>query len=241
MSSGFDSDDIKAALYLHSHHSTSLSSKYPAQTLQVPVDHFDDASNATFPLRYWVDATYYKPGGPVFCLDGGETSGEDRLPFLDHGILKLLSQATEGLSIVLEHRYYGESMPVPDLSTDNMRFLTTAQALADNAYYTKHAKVANLSDEQVKAFSNTKWIHYGGRYPVFVLVFGLIVLLIWHHRYSYAGAKVALLRKLYPETVFGAIASSAVTAAIVDYWKYFEAIRLHADQECVHAIIESVS
>ncbi|KAK9900803.1 peptidase S28, partial [Cystobasidium minutum MCA 4210] len=186
----------------------------------VPVDHFDDTSNATFPLRFWVDATYYKPGGPVFCLDGGETSGEDRLPFLDHGILKLLSQATNGLSIVLEHRYYGESMPVPDLSTDNMAYLTTAQALADNAYFTKHAKIANLSKEQADAMATARWIHYGG---------------------SYAGAKVALLRKLYPETVFGAIASSAVTTAIVDYWKYFEGIRLHADQECVHAIIESVS
>ena len=58
---------------------------------------------------------------------------------------------------------------------------------------------------------------------------------------SYAGAKVALLRKLYPDIVYGAIASSAVTTAIVDYWKYFEGIRLHADQECVHAIFESVS
>lgn len=67
------------------------------------------------------------------------------------------------------------------------------------------------------------------------------VSLILETLYSYAGAKVAFLRKLYPDTVFGAIASSAVTAAITDYWKYFEAIRLHADPECVHAIIESVS
>lgn len=58
---------------------------------------------------------------------------------------------------------------------------------------------------------------------------------------SYAGAKVALLRKLYPDVVYGAIASSAVTTAITDYWKYFEAIRLHAPQECVNAIVDSVS
>lgn len=141
----------------------SLTDKYPSRVLQVPVDHLDDASNATFPLRYWLDATYYKPGGPVFCLDGGETSGEDRLPFLDHGILKLLSQATNGLSIVLEHRYYGTSMPVPDLSTDNMRFLTTAQALADNAFFTKHATFNDLAGEKAEALKTAKWIHYGGR------------------------------------------------------------------------------
>ena len=149
--------------------------KYPAHTLTVPVDHFagnipDDsggashAHNATFELRYWFDTSYYRPGGPVFCLDGGETSGEDRLPFLDHGILKILSEATGGLSVVLEHRYYGESMPVPDLSTDNLRFLTTAQALADNAYFTKHAEFPGLDAELAEGLKSAKWIHYGGRY-----------------------------------------------------------------------------
>ena len=152
--------------------------KYPSYTLTVPVDHFagkdsDDtggashAYNATFELRYWFDASYYRPGGPVFCLDGGETSGADRLPFLDHGILKILSEATGGLGVVLEHRYYGESMPVPDLSTDNLRFLTTAQALADNAYFTKHAEFPGLDAELARSLKSAKWIHYGGRYVAY--------------------------------------------------------------------------
>lgn len=59
--------------------------------------------------------------------------------------------------------------------------------------------------------------------------------------HSYAGAKVALLRHIYPDVVFGAIASSAVTEAIEDYWKYFEGIRLHANQACVGAVIEAVA
>lgn len=41
----------------------------------------------------------------MFLLDGGETSGEDRLPFLEKGILEILSNATGGLSIVIEHRW----------------------------------------------------------------------------------------------------------------------------------------
>jgi hypothetical protein len=79
---------------------------YPAHTLQVPVDHFpgedryEPHSNATFPLRYWVDDRYYKPGGPVIVLDGGETSGADRIPFLDHGIVQKLAQATNGLGSI---------------------------------------------------------------------------------------------------------------------------------------------
>lgn len=48
------------------------------------------------------------------------------------------------------------------------------------------------------------------------------------------------MRKLYPDTIFGAIASSAVTEAVADYWKYFEAIRLHAPEDCVSAIVQSI-
>lgn len=51
----------------------------------------------TFKQRYWLDSTYYKPGGPIFLLDGGETSGLNRLPFLKEGILYLLAKATGGL------------------------------------------------------------------------------------------------------------------------------------------------
>ena len=32
----------------------------------MPIDHFGNTS-ATFPNRYWINSTYYKPGGPVFC------------------------------------------------------------------------------------------------------------------------------------------------------------------------------
>lgn len=53
---------------------------------------------------------------------------------------------------------------------------------------------------------------------------------------SYAGAMVAFLRVTYPDVFFGSIASSAVTEAIIDYWEYFEPIRRHAPQECVHTI-----
>ena len=31
----------------------------------------------------------------------------ERLPFLDYGIADILANATKGLAIVLEHRYYG--------------------------------------------------------------------------------------------------------------------------------------
>ena len=32
---------------------------------------------------------------------------QERLPFLDTGIVEILARATGGIGIVLEHRYYG--------------------------------------------------------------------------------------------------------------------------------------
>src|SRR5436190_76942 len=54
---------------------------YPAYNISVPIDHFHNSTlyephtNSTFNLRYWFDASYYKPGGPVIILQSGETSG----------------------------------------------------------------------------------------------------------------------------------------------------------------------
>lgn len=52
--------------------------KYKAYCHEQPISHFDSSVNGTFCQRYWIDASAYKPGGPVFVLDGGETSGKNR-------------------------------------------------------------------------------------------------------------------------------------------------------------------
>ncbi len=198
--------------------SNPLEILYPTRNLSVPVDHFHNEtkyephSNGTFPLRYWFDASYYEPGGPVIIVQGGETDGSDRLPFLQKGILQQLSKATHGIGVVLEHRYYGESWPVPDLSTKNFRFLTTEQALADEAYFASNIQFPGLEEYGDLTAKTTPYISYGG---------------------SYAGAFSALLRVQYPEVFWGAISSSGVTKAIWDYWAYFVPIAEKAPQACV--------
>ncbi|EKD17552.1 uncharacterized protein L3040_006671 [Drepanopeziza brunnea f. sp. 'multigermtubi'] len=193
------------------------SALYPEYNLSVPIDHFhndslyEPHSDGMFDLRYWFDATYYKEGGPVIILQSGETSGVGRLPFLQKGLLHQLAVATNGIGVVIEHRYYGTSLPVSNLSTEAMRFLTTDQAMADQAYFAKNVVFAGLEDKDLTA-PNVAYITYGG---------------------SYAGAFVAFLRKLYPDVFWGAISSSGVTEAIWDYWAYFEPVRVYADQECI--------
>jgi hypothetical protein len=153
----------------------------------VPIDHFHNDSkyephtDETFNLRYWFDASKYKSGGPVIVLQGGETSGKDRLPFLQKGLLAQMAEITHGIAVVIEHRYYGSSMPTPDLSTENLRFLTTDQALADQAYFARNVQFHGLEDKNLTSF-NVPYIGYGG---------------------SYAGAFNAFLRVLYPDVFWG--------------------------------------
>lgn len=82
--------------------------EFPERFFEQPIDH-TDPSLGTFKQRYWVNTRHYVPGsgGPVIILDSGETSGVDRLPYLDTGIVEILANATGGVGVVLEHRYYG--------------------------------------------------------------------------------------------------------------------------------------
>jgi hypothetical protein len=43
-----------------------------AQTIEMPIDHFTDSDTRTYSNRYWINSTYYQPGGPVFIFDNGE-------------------------------------------------------------------------------------------------------------------------------------------------------------------------
>lgn len=179
---------------LNSLHSPYLQS-YQAHHLTVPIDHFHNDTlyvphtNDTFSLRYFFDATYYQPGGPVVVLQSGEFTAEGRLPFLQQGILHDLIVATHGIGVVLEHRYYGTSIPTPDFSTENLRFLTTDQALADQVYFAKNVRFPGLEHLNLTS-PNVPYLAYGG---------------------SYAGAFVAILRKLYPEVYWGIYTSFQLT------------------------------
>lgn len=197
---------------------TDLSLLYPAHNFSVPVDHFHNETkyephcNDTFNLRYWFDASHYKAGGPVIILQSGETSGKARLPFLQKGLLAQMAEATGGIAVVLEHRYYGTSYPVPDLSTENFRFLTTEQAMADEAYFASNIQFPGLEEHGDLTAKTTPYIGYGG---------------------SYAGAFNAFLRVQYPDIFWGTISSSGVTKAIDDYWQYYQAIAEYAPPDCV--------
>jgi hypothetical protein len=194
----------------------TVNTNIKAYNLSVPIDHFHNEtkyaphSDGFFNLRYWADVSHYQKGGPVIILHSGEFPSEGRLPFLDHGIASILIKATGGVGIVLEHRYYGTSWPTQNATTESYRFLTTDQALADTAYFSRHLQIPGFEHVNLTA-TEAPHILYGG---------------------SYAGGFVAFARKVYPDVFWGAISSSGVTMAIDDFWQYHEATRDWAPGRC---------
>jgi serine protease 16 len=53
---------------------------------------------------------YYQPGGPIFMFLGGQADAED---WMDGFAWSEYADAYNAKMVVLEHRFYGQSMPVP--------------------------------------------------------------------------------------------------------------------------------
>lgn len=122
-------------------------------------------------------------------------------------------EATNGLGVILENRYYGESFPFNTSSTDELRFLTTEQTIADNAYFAQHATFPGVNGALTAP--DTPWILYGG---------------------SLAGAQTAFSVKTYPDVLWGGIASSGTTKAKLAYPQWYDPIQKYASQDCVGSI-----
>jgi len=67
----FDWSTVDDAGPTHRH-----SSRYPEQKFEQRISHFDPSTNGTFNQRWWYNSRFYKPGGPVFIVDGGEMNAE---------------------------------------------------------------------------------------------------------------------------------------------------------------------
>ncbi|KAF9031430.1 peptidase S28 [Panaeolus papilionaceus] len=112
----------------------------------------------------------------------------------------------------------GSSVPVANFTTDSLRFLNNAQAAADSANFMRNVRFAGIAEDLTAP--GTPWIYYGG---------------------SYAGARSAHMKVLYPDIVWGAIASSGVTYANLEDWQYMDIIRRFADSKCSEALVNSIA
>lgn len=152
------------------------------------VDHFTPTD-----IRSWKQK--YFQAGPVqadtlFVLVGGEAAIS--AGWMVSGQWTEYAERHRAARVQLEHRFYGDSHPTRDLSVENLRYLTTDQALADLASF-----IASKKQE----LGASRVIVVGG---------------------SYAGVLAAWFRLKYPHLVEGAVASSAPVLAQVDFQGYLE-------------------
>ncbi|KAF2119735.1 serine carboxypeptidase S28-domain-containing protein [Lophiotrema nucula] len=179
--------------------------------VELPLDNFakdgDYSQEGTFFNRFWVSQSAYKPGAPVFLYDVGEANAEGNALFRlqnETSFFKQLVDKYNGLGIVWEHRYYGNSTPGPiDLNTppEVFKWLNTEQSLADVDRFAKQFKRKNISYDLTP--SGTPWVFVGGSYPAM---------------------RAAFMREKYPDTILASYASSAPTEARVDMSVYFEPV-----------------
>jgi len=158
------------------------------------LDHFDGASSATWKQRFFRNKSFYKSGGPLFVQIGGE--GRASPEWLIKGAWLDYAQKYGAYCALLEHRFYGDSHPTKDMGVDNLRYLSSEQALADLAAFITWLK---------QQIGQPKVIVFGGSYP---------------------GSLAAWFRLKYPHIAHGAVASSAPLLAKVDFSEYMEVVDL---------------
>ncbi|XP_036393002.1 thymus-specific serine protease [Megalops cyprinoides] len=183
-----------------------------------PLDHFDSLLPGTIPQRFFVNEAYWQsPDGPVFLYIGGESAISEYSVQAGHHVS--MAEEHGALLVALEHRFYGESINPDGLRTENLRYLSSQQALADLVAFYDY-----ISDRYSLSHKNT-WISFGGSYP---------------------GSLSAWLRGKFPHLIYASVASSAPVKAKLDFSTYNKVVGeslmdkgVGGSVECVNAVWEA--
>ncbi|XP_068441238.1 thymus-specific serine protease [Clinocottus analis] len=158
------------------------------------LDHFNGADGREWKQRYFVNEAFYRPGGPVFLMIGGE--GPSNPAWMQSGTWLTYAEQLGALCFLLEHRFYGKSRPTADLTLGSLRFLSSQQALADLAHFRSALAAA-------RGLAASRWVAFGGSYP---------------------GSLATWFRVKYPHLVHAAVATSAPLYATVNFPEYLEVV-----------------
>ncbi len=191
---------------------TELANPLPpptAYTFKQIIDHTHPETSPTFTQNYWISPGYSTgKNSPVILYMCGETACSEKnvtymLPW---------AQSIGAAVVVIEHRYYGGSLPFAQNTTANLKWLTMPQALADFASIVRYLKTT----QKMKG----PWIATGG---------------------SYAGMLSSALRTQYPSLFTGAWASSAPLKVEEDYQGYDAQMTANMGPQCADSLRKVVA
>ncbi|CAO2828050.1 unnamed protein product [Amaranthus hypochondriacus] len=208
-----------SSAYLNSHllHRSSQPSNFLTKQplfFNQTLDHFSPYDHRIFQQRYYEFLDYFRsPDGPIFLKICGESSCNG----ITNDYLSVLAKKFGAAIVSPEHRYYGKSSPFKTYTTEDLKYLSSKQALFDLAAFRQF-----YQDSLNKRFNRTNvensWF-----------VFGI----------SYAGALSAWFRLKFPHLTCGSLASSAVVLAVYNFTEFDRQIGVSAGPECKAALQET--
>ncbi|KAL3527182.1 hypothetical protein ACH5RR_011838 [Cinchona calisaya] len=192
------------------------SSKYltkEAHWFNQTLDHFSPYDHRQFQQRYYEFLDHFRaPDGPIFL----KICGESECPGISNDYLGVLAKKFGAAVVSLEHRYYGKSSPFNSLTTENLRFLSSKQALFDLAVFREYYQTT-LNTKMNRSTLENPWF-----------IFGV----------SYSGALSAWFRLKFPHLTCGSLASSAVVLAVYSFTEFDVQVGESAGPECKSVLQE---
>ncbi|AET03830.1 serine carboxypeptidase S28 family protein [Medicago truncatula] len=178
------------------------------------LDHFSPYDHRQFRQRYYEFLDYFRaPDGPIFLVIGGEATCNG----IVNDYIGVLAKKFGAAVVSLEHRYYGESTPFDTFSTENLKYLSSKQALFDLAVFRQYYQ-DSLNAKLNRSGVENPWFFFGG---------------------SYSGALSAWFRLKFPHLTCGSLASSAVVLAVQDFAEFDQQIGESAGPECKAVLQET--
>ncbi|KAA8531953.1 hypothetical protein F0562_006905 [Nyssa sinensis] len=179
------------------------------------LDHFSPIDHRQFAQRYYEFLDNFRlPDGPIFL----KICGESACNGISNDYISVLAKKFGAAVVSLEHRYYGKSSPFKSLSTENLKYLSSKQALFDLAVFRQYYQ-ESLNMKLNRSNVENPWF-----------VFGV----------SYSGALSAWFRLKFPHLTCGSLASSAVVRAIYNFTEFDQQIGESAGPEC-KAVLQEVN
>lgn len=196
------------------------SSRMPTEgRVQVRLNHFMAYDTRTFAMKYYYNNEFANVENPnIVIFVGGEWPISPGL--VQTGLAYDMAQEMGAGLFYTEHRYYGQTHPLPDSSLENLSFLNIDQALGDLAQFIQHVKSDAFEDGHYRNAS--------------VALVGC----------SYAGTMATWMRMAYPHLVSAAFSDSGPLQAQEEFPEYLEAVATalaeQGGQQCVTAIAAGV-
>jgi len=178
----------------------------------------------TFKQRFWYGTEYWKgPGSPVFLVNPGEQAA-DRFNVTYTSQMRLsgrMAKEVGGAVVIVEHRYWGDSSPFPELTEANLQHLTLENSLEDMVYFVNNFDPP-FDSSGGSSPRHAPWVFVGG---------------------SYSGALAGWLAALKPGTFWAYHSTSGVVEAVGDFWQYFVPVQEATPQNCtkdLSAVIDHI-